>query len=87
MSWLTPKRRRTTGALNTLNRNGASGGDDGNSPQTSPSSAGGSSYRPRPPSRKISQPLSMNGFTEPSDGNLFYAYARRVRHRKTLSRL
>ena len=73
MSWLSPKRRRTTGNLKTL-PNGQV-----NSDATNGSAPPGSPVVVRPPSahRPISQPV-VSTVNNTGDGNLFYAYARKV---------
>lgn len=89
MSWLSPKRRRTTGNLKTL-RNGQNGTTENS--EMAPSSAGystsASQRRPSSPTqtrshsqsgtaRLVSEPMDGSEVLNPDD-NLFYAYARRV---------
>ncbi|KAK6389713.1 hypothetical protein LTR65_006195 [Meristemomyces frigidus] len=77
MSWLSPKRRRTTGNLKTLqnsqannNATNSANGNGNGSTDTIPGS---------PPStpRQLSQPVVLGASQVQADGNLFYAYARR----------
>ena len=76
MSWLSPKRRRTTGNLKAIpnaqvNGDATSTSTNGSAP-TSPLS-----QRPSTTHRPFTQPVITS--VKPSDdGNLFYAYARKV---------
>ena len=75
MSWLTPRRRRTTGNLKQVPNGQVSAVVNGNAP-LSPVLDEVALERPPSAARAISQPTVpvVNG-----DGNLFYAYARKVR--------
>lgn len=91
ISWLTPRRRRTTGNLkhvpngqvNTVAANANANGAGRGSAEGAPLSptideVAVTSERPSVSSRAISQPVvpvATNG-----EGNLFYAYARKVGH-------
>ncbi|KAK3111205.1 hypothetical protein LTR53_013778 [Teratosphaeriaceae sp. CCFEE 6253] len=88
MSWLSPKRRRTTGNLKTIATNGQTN-DEGAPVATTPGAsspraraASGAVQEPTTPTRRpLSQPVLGSGvLSSPgleNDGNLFYAYARR----------
>ncbi|KAK5123029.1 hypothetical protein LTR85_003595 [Meristemomyces frigidus] len=84
MSWLSPKRRRTTGNLKTLpngqaNNNGGSNAETstGSPPRTrTPAPADRPPTAPTTP-RPLSQPAVPSASRLQPDGNLFYAYARR----------
>lgn len=101
MSWLSPKRRRTTGNVATLANANANGnatpngnGQDsnGSEPSTSPRVRSPSSSLsrvpmtpksdPQPPPLRPAFQQTASSAVMPSamaDGNLFYAYARKVR--------
>ena len=80
MSWLSPKRRRTTGNLKTVANGQVNNAESETlaSPTTG-SAAPESATTERPPStrRPFSQPSVSRGRSS-TDGNLFYAYARKV---------
>ena len=77
MSWLTPRRRRTTGNLKNVPNGQVNATVNGEGP-ISPTIDEVPVERPPSTARAISQPAVpvANGS---GDGNLFYAYARKVR--------
>lgn len=82
-SWLSPKRRRTTGNLKTLGGSKALAQEEGAARPTTPTRMDRPiSERPTSP-RPLSPPSvpSSNGSVREGEGNLFYAYARKVCHR------
>ncbi|KXT11015.1 hypothetical protein AC579_7949 [Pseudocercospora musae] len=77
MSWLTPKRRRTTGNLKTIPNGQVKIGAsiaEGNEQADRPNRIDSVDRPPATP-RPVSQPDASNG-TQTGDGDLFYAYAR-----------
>ena len=84
-SWLSPKRRRTTGNLKTLG-SGKAGAQEGGAARPAIPTAMDSSIFERPTSL-LSQPSvpSSNGSGRDGGGNLFYAYARKVRQPRCLA--
>ena len=84
MSWLTPKRRRTTGNLKTANAQVGNGAGTQAVPPVPNLENLIAVERPASTPRTISQPAipsssHSNGDSgESGDGNLFYAYARKV---------
>jgi hypothetical protein len=81
MSWLSPKRRRTTTALPTA-KNGRKSTTAEDARDLSPSPRVTSSHKPVLPSpdlgQRTSRVFSSASAASESDGNLFYAYARQV---------
>lgn len=81
MSWLSPKRRRTTGNLKAVTSGQISNGDgnDGNedTPDSPAQAEAPTTERPPKTPRPLSQPMIDRGVASISGGNLFYAYARR----------
>ncbi|KXT01226.1 hypothetical protein AC578_3789 [Pseudocercospora eumusae] len=80
MSWLSPKRRRTTGNLKTVPNGQVKIGAsiaEGNEQGEREAHPNRTKSMDRPPAtpRPLSQPNVSNG-TQSGDGNLFYAYAR-----------
>lgn len=73
-SWLTPKRRRTTGNLRTV----ANGRVSNETARTTSDSGSPKIERPTNLHRPISALPSVGNGVD--DGNLFYAYARKVYH-------
>lgn len=100
MSWLSPKRRRTTGNLQNLQNgqvpNGTAGGVNGSEVSSSPSQPPSLPQSPTTPVVQEKRPKSARPVSQPQvrrvtsssgpvqgvggdSGNLFYAYARKVR--------
>ncbi|KAK4504317.1 hypothetical protein PRZ48_005233 [Zasmidium cellare] len=78
MSWMSPKRRRTTGNLKTLpNGQYTQSEGDGSAPTTPTRSGSSKSDRPSPKQRPLSQGSYPTNTSQGPDGNLFYAYARK----------
>ncbi|KAF2168431.1 hypothetical protein M409DRAFT_53111 [Zasmidium cellare ATCC 36951] len=78
MSWMSPKRRRTTGNLKTLpNGQYTQSEGDGSAPSTPTRSGSSKSDRPSPKQRPLSQGSYPTNMSQGPDGNLFYAYARK----------
>lgn len=79
MSWLSPKRRRTTGNLKTIPNgqiNNARAGGEPATPEAPSRVRTPTSERAPSIPRPLSQPVESSALPG-SDGNLFYAYARR----------
>ncbi|KAK3725999.1 hypothetical protein LTR37_000147 [Vermiconidia calcicola] len=81
MSWLTPKRRRTTGNLKTANAQVGNGSGTQAVPPVPTLESPIAVERPASTPRTISQPVvpssSHSNGDSGGDGNLFYAYARK----------